>query len=73
MLLIIYHKPIAQKKKKMSLSNSFTVFVLSLVVCLVIPKCQADANATQTSKLVIDANSGRPISDTFFGVFYEVN
>ncbi|XP_012569214.1 alpha-L-arabinofuranosidase 1-like [Cicer arietinum] len=55
----------------MSLSNSFTVFVLSLVVCLVIPKCQADANATQTSKLVIDANSGRPISDTFFGVFYE--
>ncbi|XP_058764528.1 alpha-L-arabinofuranosidase 1-like [Vicia villosa] len=56
----------------MSFSSSFTSFIFSLGVFLVISKCHYDVNASQiTSKLVIDASSGKLIPDTFFGVFFE--
>ncbi|XP_045797620.1 alpha-L-arabinofuranosidase 2-like [Trifolium pratense] len=51
----------------MAFSHSF---LFSLIVCLVISKCQATANVS-ISKLVIDASSRRPIPDTFFGAFFE--
>ncbi|WJX59362.1 aspartate-semialdehyde dehydrogenase-like protein [Trifolium repens] len=59
----------------MPFSRSFSAFLFSLIVCLVISKCQANANANVShiisSKLVIDASSRRPIPDTFFGAFFE--
>ena len=59
----------------MSFSHWFTAFLFSLIVCLVISECHADvnANASHISKLVIDAGTRRPIPDTFFGAFFEVN
>lgn len=59
----------------MSFSHMFTAFLFSLIVCLVISECHADvnANASHISKLVIDARTRRPIPDTFFGAFFEVN
>jgi hypothetical protein len=43
-------------------------------VFLVISTCHYGVNANEiTSKLVIDAGSGRLIPDTFFGAFFEVN
>jgi len=61
----------------MYFSCSFRAFIFSLIVCLVIFECHADANANANAsqiipKLVIDAGSaGRHIPDTLFGVFYE--
>jgi alpha-N-arabinofuranosidase len=64
----------------MNFSHSFSAFLFSLIVCLVISECHADANANantnasctaSNSKLAIDASSGRHIPDTLFGVFYE--
>ncbi|CAK8536986.1 unnamed protein product [Lathyrus sativus] len=56
----------------MSLLSSFTYFILSLGVFLVISTCHYGVNASEiTSKLVIDAGSGRLIPDTFFGAFFE--
>ncbi|RHN75759.1 putative glycosidase [Medicago truncatula] len=59
----------------MYFSCSFRAFIFSLIVCLVIFECHADANGNGSQiipKLVIDAGStGRHIPDTLFGVFYE--
>ncbi|CAK8538028.1 unnamed protein product [Lathyrus sativus] len=56
----------------MSLLSPFTSFILSLGVCFVISTCHYGVNANEiTSKLVIDAGSGRLIPDTFFGAFFE--
>ncbi|CAI8585360.1 unnamed protein product [Vicia faba] len=56
----------------MSFLSSFTYFIFSLYIFLVISKCHCDVNASHiTSKLVIDAGSGRLIPDTFFGAFFE--
>lgn len=58
----------------MSLLSPFTSFILSLGVCFIISTCHYGVNANEiTSKLVIDAGSGRLIPDTFFGAFFEVN
>lgn len=58
----------------MSFLSSLTYFILYLGVFLVISTCHYGVNANEiTSKLVIDAGSGRLIPDTFFGAFFEVN
>ncbi|XP_058750636.1 alpha-L-arabinofuranosidase 2-like isoform X2 [Vicia villosa] len=56
----------------MSFLLSFTSFLFTLVMCLFISKCQDEVNASKiTSKLVINADSGRLIPDTFLGAFFE--
>ncbi|GAU27135.1 hypothetical protein TSUD_104440 [Trifolium subterraneum] len=60
----------------MYFSHSFSAFLFSLIVCLIISECYADVNANPNasqniSKLVVDAGSGRNIPNTLFGVFYE--
>ncbi|OIW16744.1 hypothetical protein TanjilG_00075 [Lupinus angustifolius] len=55
-----------------SLKATCSVFVYSLIVCLLAFRCCADAN--QTSILVVNATSNfsaRRIPDNFFGVFLE--
>ncbi|CAK8542970.1 unnamed protein product [Lathyrus sativus] len=56
----------------MSFLSSFNSFILSLGVFLFISTCHYVVNASEiTSKLVVDAGSGRLIPNTFFGAFFE--